>query len=182
MTSSPDMPVADLTARLAVLNTDKKLKGKRLEEFCAVFFGALPGVTVAYSNVENDKGSQELDLILSNAQLPEGLDMLKDIIFVESKNWKDPVGSAEVAWFDWKIRLGGDSFVDGVFVVANGITGREGDSSAALDILQWANREGRRHIVISPEEMVTCKTAADVRALFIDKRLRLSTGRSPFRA
>jgi hypothetical protein len=95
---------------------------------------------------------------------------LDQILFVESKNWINPVGSAEVAGFDWKIRLSGYS--QGFLVVANGVTGRADDKTAAWNILWQANMEGRRLIVLTPTEMIACENTQSVRKL-IRSKLRL---------
>lgn len=177
MNASTEMPVDELKARFASLDSGAD-KGRALEDFCRVFFGALPGVTVAERNLLDDAHSQELDLVLENDQEPDGLDQLKPLIFVEAKNWRTPVGSAEVAWLDWKVRLAG-SDTDGILVAANGVTGRSEDRTSAWAILQWANRDQRRILVMSPAEMVNCATAEDVRQLIKRKKRRIATGNAP---
>ncbi|WP_301150232.1 hypothetical protein [Mycobacterium simiae] len=180
MNAIAEMPVEKLRQIMASFNSHPN-KGRALEHFCAVFFSALPGVNVAHHNLFDDAHSQELDLLLENDQHPAGLDMLKPHIFVEAKNWRAPVGSAEVAWLDWKIRMGG-SDVDGILVVANGVTGRPEESTSAWNILQWAHREQRRIFVLSPTEMLGCTTSEHVRQLIKRKKLRLVAGNAPLDA
>jgi hypothetical protein len=152
-------------------------KGKALEVFCATFFGALPGVSVTEQRVLDDAKSQEVDLVLDNEQHPDGLPGLDSVLFVEAKNWSSPVGSAEVAWFDWKIRLSG--YEQGFLVVANGVTGRSDDKSSAWSILYQANIERRRLIVLTPAEMVACGTVGDFQDLVKQKLRRLAVRKSP---
>lgn len=152
-------------------------KGIALEEFCAEFFGAIPGVEVADRRVLDDAHSQEIDLVLDNEQHPDGLRGLAQILFVEAKNWSSPVGSAEVAWFDWKIRLSGYS--EGFLIVASGVTGREDDKTSAWRILSQANIEGRRLIVLTPDEMVACHDSTAVNELIRSKLRRLAVHRAP---
>lgn len=152
-------------------------KGKALEDFCAEFFGAIPGVSVAERRVVDDAHSQEIDLILDNEQHPEGLRNLAQILFVEAKNWSKPVGSAEVAWFDWKIKLSG--YNEGFLVVASGVTGSPEDKTSAWQILWQANFEGRRLIVLAPDEMVECGSAAAIRDLINAKLRRLASRNAP---
>jgi hypothetical protein len=152
-------------------------KGKALEDFCAEFFGAIPGVSVAERRVVDDAHSQEIDLILDNEQDPDGLRNLAQILFVEAKNWRKPVGSAEVAWFDWKIRLSG--YNEGFLVAASGVTGSPEDKTSAWQILRQANIEGRRLIVLTPDEMIACSSAAAIRDLINSKLRRLASSKAP---
>ena len=177
MTAPAAMPSGELTARLASLGTSAD-KGEALQEFCALFFGAIPGVIVAEQKQFDDEHSQEVDLLLENDKVHGGLDMLKSLVFVESKNWAKPVGSAEVAWFDWKIRRAGRG-TDGILVVVNGVTGRKPDRRAAWQILEMANSRKRRILVLSAKEMADCKTAEDVRQLIKLKKRRLVLGKAP---
>jgi len=170
------MPTASLTARYSQLTTAAD-KGKALEAFCEEFFAAIPGVVVTERRVLDDAHSQEVDLVLDNYQDDDGLPELAPLLFVEAKNWTSPVGSAEVAWFDWKIRLAGLS--QGILVVANGVTGRPDDRTSAWRILGQANLEGRRLIVLSPDEMVACITTSDVRDLIRAKVRGLAVHRAP---
>ncbi|MDH3048681.1 hypothetical protein QEN42_02175 [Gordonia alkanivorans] len=171
------MPLTQLLDLFDRLN-DPGNKGKALEEFCVTFFSAIPGIQVATRNVLDNAHSQELDLVLDNVAPIDGLDFLKDFIFVEAKNWKIPVGSAEVAWLDWKIRMSG-SDTDGVLVATNGVTGRPEDKTSAWTILGMANMEGRRIFVITPEEMISCETVDDVHKLLKQKWRKLATGNAP---
>jgi Restriction endonuclease len=152
-------------------------KGKALEDFCAEFFGAIPGVSVAERRVVDDAHSQEVDLILDNEQHAEGLRNLAQVLFVEAKNWSKRVGSAEVAWFDWKIRLSG--YAEGFLVVASGVTGSQEDKTSAWQILWQANIEGRRLIVLTPDEMISCSSAAAIRDLISSKLRRLASRNAP---
>ena len=178
MTAPP--AVKPLTRRLAVLYSRLATasdRGKALEDFCAEFFDAIPGVSVASRRVVDDMHSQEVDLVLENEQHPEGFRNLAQILFVEAKNWKSRVGSAEVAWFDWKIRLSG--YTQGFLVVSNGVTGSEEDKSSAWRILWQANIEGRRLIVLTPDEMVACSGTSAVNSLISSKLRRLALHNAP---
>jgi hypothetical protein len=179
VSAQAEMPVEELRALLDSFGSSDN-KGKALEDFCAVFFGAIPGVVVAERNLLDDAQSQELDLVLENDLDPNGLgpNLLKPLIFVEAKNWKSPVGSAEVAWLYWKIRMAG-SETDGVLVVASGVTGRSEERTSAWNILSAANQDLKRILVLSPKEMVDCATVEDVRQLFRLKKRRLATGNAP---
>lgn len=153
-------------------------KGAALEDFCAEFFGSVPGITVAERNVLSDAHSQEIDLVLDNDWPADGLDHLGDPFFVEAKNWMHPVGSAEVAWFDWKLRLGG--ITGGFLVAANGITGSVADGKSARAIVKQASIEHRWIYVVTPDELVACTSTDNLRDLVRSKRRQTATGLASF--
>lgn len=172
--------IAPLTRRLASMHSGLSTaanQGKALEDFCAEFFGAIPGVSVASRRTIDDAHSQEVDLILENEQHPEGLRALPQILFVEAKNWSKPVGSAEVAWFDWKIRLSG--YTHGFLVATKGVTGSDEDKTSAWMILWQANMEGRRLIVLTPDEIIGCSDFTEVRYLVSSKLRKLASRNAP---
>ena len=96
--------------------------------------------------------TEEIDVALWNDGHPDGLFFLPNIILVESKNWSKSVGSAEVNWFDTKLRNRGLNF--GVLVATNGITGNAEDLTAAHSIVAAALREGRRLVVVRTQELL----------------------------
>ncbi len=169
-------PVAEIRHSYAALQSaPREDKGTALEQFCCVFFDALPGVRVAERRAVDDMDSQEVDIVLDNDRHPSGLFTLDPILFVEAKNWSRRVGSAEVAWFDWKVRLSG--YKQAFLVVANGVTGRADDRNAAWSILRQANMEGRRLLVLSPKEMAGCANPPQVQQLIQSKLRALAVGR-----
>jgi hypothetical protein len=174
----PEMPVEKLRTLFATfVSCPTNEKGKALEDFCETFFEALPGVTVWQRDLHDDLHSQELDLVLDNEPQSDGLDLLGRLIFLEAKNWRTRVGSAEVAWLDWKVRLAGEFY--GILVAAEGVTGRSDDLTSAWRILREAKREGRHLFVMLPAEMLACATVEDFRQLIKRKRMQLATGKAP---
>lgn len=171
-----NLPTAKLKKLHGVLDTAHN-KGAALEKFCAEFFGSVPGVTVAESNVLSDAHSQEIDLCSTTTGL-KGSGLLGDPFFVEAKNWSSPVGSAEVAWFDWKLRLGG--VTGGLLVAANGITGSAADGTSARANVKQASLEGRQIYVVTSDELLACKSSVDFRDLMRTKRRHTATGLAPF--
>jgi len=99
-----EMPVEELQTLYASLSTTAN-KGNALENFCAVFFNAVPGIAVTGHNVQDNVQSQELDLVLDNDRDPNGLDFIKPFIFVEAKNWgTTPEGDAQRRWPGGQVR------------------------------------------------------------------------------
>ena len=62
-----------------------------------------------------------------------------------------PLGSAEVGWFDTKLRRRAQPF--GILIAANGITGNAADRTAAHDVISAALAEGRQFVVITRDEI-----------------------------
>lgn len=97
--------------------------------------------------------TEKIDVALWNDGHADGFFFLPNIILVECKNWSSRVSSAELSWFDTKLRSRGLSF--GVLVAANGITGDAAHITAAHSIVAAALREGRRLVVIRSDELLT---------------------------
>jgi hypothetical protein len=115
--------------------------------------------------------SQEIDVALGNDAVPGGLAGFERLIFVECKNWNQPVGSLEVAWLDTKLRLRGVDF--GVLVALKGITGKSHALTSARFILASALPYKRYIVVVSRPEIEGLRGPDDLVALLQRKRLRL---------
>src|SRR5437660_967912 len=92
-------------------------KGKALEDLICYLFEKVPGVSLTFRNVKNTFDSEEIDIAFFNEKHSAGLNFLSNFLLVECKNWSEPVGSKEVAWFIWKIESRSLDF--GVLVAAN---------------------------------------------------------------
>jgi hypothetical protein len=126
-------------------------KGRAFEDLVCYLFSRIPGVSVTRRNTLNQFGSEEIDVAFWNRPNPNGLYFLQNIILVECKNWSLPLGSAEVSWFDAKLRRRAQPF--GILIAANGITGDAADKTSAHDIISAALTEGRQFVVITRQEM-----------------------------
>ncbi len=126
-------------------------KGRALEDLICYIFGKIPGIKVTKRNTLNQFQSEEIDIVFWNRPNPNGLYFLQNIILVECKNWSQPLGSAEVGWFDSKLRRRAQPF--GILVAANGITGDAADKTAAHDVISTALAEGRQFVVITRHEI-----------------------------
>lgn len=127
------------------------LKGRALEDLICYLFEKIPGISVTRRNTLNQFQSEEIDVAFWNKPHPKGLYFLQNIILVECKNWSRPLGSAEVSWFDTKLRRRAQPF--GILVAANGITGNAVDKTAAHDVIRAALAEGRQFVVITRREI-----------------------------
>lgn len=128
-------------------------QGRALEDLICYVFGQVPGVSVTRRNEKNAFLTEEIDVALWNDCVVEGFFFLPNIILVECKNWSNRVGSAEISWFDTKLRHRGLNF--GVLIAPRGITGDPQDLTAAHSIVAAALREGRRLVVFTTDELLT---------------------------
>jgi hypothetical protein len=135
-------------------------------------FETVPGVPRSRTRILNFAGSQEIDIGLWNDKHPDGLRFLRtDVILIECKNWLGPVTSAEVAWFDTKVRQRSLSF--GIIFAARGVTGNSAELTAARHIIAQALAEGRRLIVVTSSEIANLRSADDLVHLLKDKLFEL---------
>src|SRR4051794_40174939 len=74
-------------------------KGRALEDFVCALFERVPGIEMVQRNALNAFHTEELDIVLWNAQARAGLHFLPNLLIVECKNWSTPVGSQEVVYF-----------------------------------------------------------------------------------
>ena len=108
-------------------------KGAALEKLLAYLFSKVPGVYLHDKNVRDVHGSEEIDLVFWNAREPDGLSFLPNILLFECKNWSAPVDSQAVVYFINKVQTRHLGF--GFLIAAAGITGNEGELSAAYQHL-----------------------------------------------
>lgn len=143
-------------------------QGRALEDLICYVFEQVPGVSITFRNVMNTFATEEIDVALWNDPDQDGLHFLPNIILVECKNWSNPVSSAEVNWFDAKIRSRGLSF--GFLVAARGITGDATQMSAAHSIVAGSLREGRRLLVVSAADLRGISNSSDL-VMLVKKKL-----------
>ena len=160
--------LAYLIARVDAATTSND-KGDRFEHLSIYLFQHLNGVEVMEHDIQ--MSSEEIDLVLWNAQLEEVLRPWETVILVECKNWSKTVGSSAFDSFIGKLRR--RSLTTGIFIAAAGITGGfiRGDhaESGATGIIRSALQEGIRVIVITMEDIRAIASLDDIRDL-IKKR------------
>jgi hypothetical protein len=109
-----------------------------------------------------------------NEQMVGGFPSFGEKIIVECKNWERRVDSSDIAWFYWKMRLGGVH--EGILIAANGVTGKLSRRQAAQGIITMANAENpsKRIFVITLDEIAQIASYVDLRKLLIDKSMDLT--------
>jgi Restriction endonuclease len=151
------MPLIDQNMLMRLMATGQNAqtttdKGRALEDLICYVFGLVPGIAITRRNTLNVFNSEEIDVALWNEKDPTGIPFMQEIILVECKNWSAAVGSAEINWFDAKLRNRGLNY--GILVAASGITGDSHDLTAAHQVVAGALREQRRLLVITADQLL----------------------------
>ncbi len=160
-----------LSSLIAAVNAAKNSneKGARFESLAVYLFQHLKGVEVRERDVR--MRSEEIDLVLWNAQREEVLRPWEAVILVECKNWSVAVGAIELEHFIAKLRR--RSLNTGIFIAARGVTGGfingNANEAGAVGIIQSALQEGIRVIVITMDDIKALRTLDDVRNLIKDR-------------
>lgn len=143
------------TVRALLLNASAAptmdAKGKAYEELAEYLFSEVPGCIVE-RNIVNKFKSEQVDLAVGNARVPDGLPLLAPVILVECKDWSAHVDSNTVGYF---INICAGRKVElGVLMAANGITGDPDDLSHAHSLGMAAAPRGVTIIVITTDDIV----------------------------
>jgi hypothetical protein len=142
-------------------------KGKALENLVCYLFDLVPGISITHRNELNAFETEEIDVAVWNDGDPDGLFFLPNIILIECKNWSARVSSAEVGWFDHKLRSRGLDF--GILIAARGITGNAADLTAAHSVVANALRDRRRFLVITTDELLALPSTESLAHLIKQK-------------
>ena len=161
------LDVASLKARVTVARTSEFGKGPVLEGLAVWLLAHIPGFVIKQTNTWSFGRASEVDATIFNWQPEAGLRALNPPILVECKNWTTPVGAAEVAWFDWKLRLGNCEY--GILITANGITGDAVERNAAHQIVAAARADRRTIMVFTLDELHNLTSTDSLRDLIADK-------------
>ena len=143
------------------------VQGRALEDLICYVFAQTPGISITRRNELNAFQTEEIDVALWNDGHADGFFFLPNIILVECKNWSNRVSSAELNWFDSKLRNRGLAF--GVLVAARGITGDAAELTAAHSIVAAALRESRRLVVINCDELLALTESSQLVQLIKEK-------------
>ena len=154
-------------------------RGRALETLVAYLFSACDGVRHYKSNVLNAAGRSEIDVYFWNSRDRLAFDFLPSILVAECKNTANRVGAAEIRNFLGKMR---DMHLDhGIFVAAQGITGKANDLRAAHDTIRTAfQRDQQRLLVLTRSEIKSLAKTNDLILLMQDKILDLTVGANSF--
>ncbi len=149
--------------------TTNQQKGQSFEHLSIYMFEHLDGVDITEHDIRMP--SEEIDIVLWNAQTEQILRPWDSVILVECKNWSNTVGAPVLDNFVNKVRR--RALTTGIFVAANGVTGGfvrgDGTDPGAIGILTSALQDGIRVIVITMDDIRAITSLDDIRVL-IKKR------------
>ena len=149
--------------------TTNQQKGQSFELLSIYMFKHLNGVDIAEHDIRMP--SEEIDIVLWNAQTEEIFRPWDSVILVECKNWSSTVGASVLDNFVNKVRR--RALSTGIFVAANGVTGGfvrgDGNEPGAVGFLTSALQDGIRVIVITMDDIRAITSLDDIREL-IKKR------------
>lgn len=163
--------LAQLTARINAVDAaaTSNDKGATFETLAMYLFENLDGVEVTEHDIR--MASEEIDIVLWNAQSEKVLRPWEAVILVECKNWSSNVGAPALDSFIGKLRR--RSLKTGIFIAAMGVTGGfisgDGNEAGAAGIISSALQEGIRVIVITMSDIRMINSLDDIREL-IKKR------------
>jgi hypothetical protein len=158
----------------AINAEDNSGRGKAYEALAVYLFSEVPGCIVE-PNVTNVFRTEQIDVAVGNARLPNGLPLLPRIILAECKDWDKPVDSATVGYFINILRARRVEL--GVLIAANGITGDPDDMTNAHALGLAAAPAGVKVAVVTTEEIAALQSTADVVQLLSRRYLRaIATG------
>jgi hypothetical protein len=163
-------------ARLAAADNapSTDAKGKAYEELAEYLFAAIPGCIVE-RNITNVFHTEQIDLAVGNAAIPNGLPLLESVLLVECKDWSRPVDSSTVGYF---LNIcAGRNVRFGVLVAANGITGDPSEISNAHALGMNAASRGVTVIVITSADIASLASTEQFVELLNRRYLRaVATG------
>ena len=160
---------------LAATTTER---GRALEDLICYIFQKVPGIEIAKRNALNYFHTEEVDVALWNNPHSNGLYFLPNIILIECKNWSNPVGSQEVAYFSQRLQNRGRDY--GVLVAANGITGVPADLTDANYEIAMALTRGIHIVVLTRSEIESLVDTAQLVNLMKEKLCELAVSGTVF--
>ena len=153
-------------------------KGRALEDFICFLFPLVPGIEIHARNALNAFDTEELDIALWNSQRARGLYFLPHILLVECKNWSNPCGSQEVAYFVSRLRNRGCDH--GILIAANGVTGVPADLTRAHFQIATALADGIKVLVLTLSELRGLTDSQELTTLLKRKLCRLAASGTSF--
>lgn len=143
--------------------------GKALEDLVQFVFEGIPSVTLYERNVQDEDGSQEVDLLFSHLCHVSGIPIVDIAVMVECKNETARTSSAQVREFGRKLKS--RSLSIGVLVTSSGLAGNPGRNAyaAVRDELD----SGQSIIVVRLDEIATAESPDLVAKLLHDRLMEL---------
>jgi hypothetical protein len=178
----PDMAFdfADIGDRMDDVNSAPagNERGRALERLAADALSRLPGVSVVARNVLAASGVEEVDLLLANQAVDNGLAGMGFDVLVECKSQAGPVDARTIGWFAQQLRRRRAEW--GILVLLSYVTGDRNSLTAGHREIERASVEGQNIIVLTGAEMRALRSAEHLIALLQRKRAALVSGYRTF--
>ena len=131
------------------ISSESKKKGTPFEDFCAYLLSCMPGFEVR-RRVRT--GDYHFDALIRNkANATDFLADFGNYIISESKNWSNPLGPQEIAYFASKMLF--HDIRSGIIFSQKGISGKEGKKNATLTAIKSFYKVGRIIMIITEEDL-----------------------------
>jgi hypothetical protein len=162
--------VRSLTADCRNQELTTTARGRAFEQLFCYLLLEVPGLSVQTDTV-NPFHSEEIDIAVANRGDASSLACFPNLLLVEAKNWKEPVDSSSVGVFIQKLT---ERHIDlGILVAANGVTGDAKSLQAAYHKAAAAQTLGHRVLLITFDDILSLRTAADFTDLLVRRLLGL---------
>ena len=143
--------------RRALSETDPNEKGKQFEDVVKDLVALVDGLEVVGSNVNN--GIQEIDIQVRNRNQENVWEAVFDpMVFIECKNWSEPVKSKEVRDFEGKLIH--SKLKAGILISVNGLSGD--GIQGGWGAVKEAHQSGCNIIVIDDGDLAEIFACKDV--------------------
>ncbi|MBF0268776.1 MAG: restriction endonuclease [Alphaproteobacteria bacterium] len=129
-----------------------KEKGETLEKLAAYLFNATPPLSCKFNNLRTR--SSEIDLVVEYDKTQKMVPLFEEMgryCLVECKNWRKPVGAANVRDFQGKLRKCKVRL--GIIFSKNGVTGQDSGVDALREIKAMFDAENAYTLVLSLEDI-----------------------------
>lgn len=148
---------------------DPVQKGKLLEQVMKEIFELVPSLKVVGSNV-ND-GMEEIDIQLRNYNHEHIWAEFEGMIFVECKNWSQPIDSKEIDNFQGKLERNG--LHSGILVAMMGVTGSHVRLEGAWGVIKMCLQNGCKIVVLDGKDLEDIFKCADISEKIDEKYVHL---------
>lgn len=149
-------------------------RGRALERLAADALSTVPGVSVVARNVLAASGVEEVDLLLTNQAVDNGLAGMGFDVLVECKSQAGPVDARTIGWFAQQLRRRRTEW--GILLLLSYVTGDRNSLTSGHREIERSSVEGQNIIVLTGAEMRALTSTEHLVALLQRKRAALISG------
>ncbi|MFA5014971.1 MAG: hypothetical protein WC549_05465 [Actinomycetota bacterium] len=135
--------------KIKLIPRDDKNKGKIFEDFCSYLLSCIPGFEIEKRFETKD---YHFDLLIRNkSNANDFRDNFGNYLIAECKNWSDPIGTQEIAYFVSKLIF--HDIKAGFIFSKEGITGKNKNTNATLILIKSFYKIGRFIMLITEKDI-----------------------------